>query len=91
MPQADCDLGRRLECRRVLPDRHQWIWQARDRGAKLIVADPRQTPIARTADLWLPLSSGTDSALLNAMLNVVIHEGLVDEEFIRSAPSAGTR
>src|SRR6476646_1134726 len=32
----------------------QWIWQARDRGASLIVADPRETPIARTADLWLP-------------------------------------
>jgi assimilatory nitrate reductase catalytic subunit len=61
-----------------------YLWQARDRGAKLIVADPRQTPIARTADIFLPLRSGTDSALLNAMLNVVITEGLVDEEFIRN-------
>src|SRR5579884_3454396 len=61
-----------------------YLWQARDRGAKLIVADPRQTPIARTADLFLPLRSGTDSALLNAMLYVVITEGLVDEEFIRA-------
>ncbi len=61
-----------------------WLWRARDRGAKLIVADPRQTPIARTADIFLPLRSGTDSALLNAMLNVVIREGLVDEEFIRT-------
>src|SRR3954470_11581665 len=46
----------------------QWIWQARDRGASLIVADPRETPIARTADLWLPVRPGTDVALLNAML-----------------------
>jgi assimilatory nitrate reductase catalytic subunit len=60
-----------------------YLWQARDRGAKLIVADPRQTPIARTADVFLPLRPGTDSALLNAMLYVVITEGLVDEEFIR--------
>ena len=60
-----------------------WLWRARDHGAKLIVADPRQTPIARTADIFLPLRPGTDSALLNAMLNVVIREGLVDEEFIR--------
>ncbi|HEX9038159.1 MAG TPA: formate dehydrogenase subunit alpha [Ktedonobacterales bacterium] len=59
-----------------------WLWQARDRGAKLIVADPRQTPIARTADIYLPLRPGTDSALLNAMLNVVIREGLVNDEFI---------
>ncbi|MEO7002199.1 MAG: formate dehydrogenase subunit alpha [Ktedonobacterales bacterium] len=61
-----------------------WLWRARDRGAKLIVADPRQTPIARTADIFLPLRSGTDSALLNAMLNVIIREGLVDEDFIRA-------
>src|SRR5215469_4237757 len=61
-----------------------YLWQARDRGAKLIVADPRQTPIARTADVFLPLRPGTDSALLNAILYVVITEGLVDEEFISS-------
>lgn len=60
-----------------------WLWRARDRGAKLIVADPRQTPIARTADIFLPLRPGTDSALLNAMLNVIITEGMVDEDFIR--------
>jgi len=61
-----------------------WLWRARDRGAKLIVADPRQTPIARTADIFLPLRPGTDSALLSAMLNVIIREGLVDEDFIRT-------
>ncbi|WIG59388.1 MAG: Assimilatory nitrate reductase large subunit [Ktedonobacterales bacterium] len=59
-----------------------YLWQARDRGAKLIVADPRQTPIARTADVFLPLRSGTDSALLNSMLYVLITENLVDEDFI---------
>jgi assimilatory nitrate reductase catalytic subunit len=61
-----------------------YLWQARDRGAKLIVADPRQTPIARTADIFLPLRPGTDSALLNAMLCVIIQEGLIDEAFIRA-------
>ena len=60
-----------------------YLWQARDRGCKLIVADPRQTAIARTADVFLPLRSGTDSALLNGMLNVIIREGMIDEEFIR--------
>src|SRR5215472_11225418 len=59
------------------------LWQARDRGCKLIVADPRQTPIARTADVFLPLRSGTDSALLNGMLHVIINEGMIDEDFIR--------
>ncbi|HEX8969356.1 MAG TPA: molybdopterin oxidoreductase family protein, partial [Chloroflexota bacterium] len=59
-----------------------WLWQARDNGAKLIVVDPRETPIARTADLWLPVRPGTDIALLNCMLRQVIHDGLVDETYV---------
>lgn len=47
------------------------------------MADPRQTPIARTADLFLPLRSGTGSALLNGILHIIIKEGLIDEDFIR--------
>ncbi|HEX5166548.1 MAG TPA: molybdopterin oxidoreductase family protein [Thermomicrobiales bacterium] len=61
----------------------QWIWRARDRGASLIVIDPRETPLARTADLWLPVRPGTDSALLNAILRVIIHDGLADEAYLR--------
>src|SRR5690606_9618284 len=54
-----------------------YIWRARDRGARLIVADPRVTPIARTADLFLGLRPGTDSALLSAMLHHLIARDLV--------------
>jgi assimilatory nitrate reductase catalytic subunit len=61
----------------------QWIWRARDRGARLIVVDPRETPIARTADLWLPIRPGGDVALLNAMLRVIVEDGLVDESYVR--------
>jgi assimilatory nitrate reductase catalytic subunit len=59
-----------------------YIWRARDRGAQLIVADPRITPIARTADLFLGLRPGTDSALLSAMLHHVIERDLVDRDFV---------
>ena len=62
----------------------QWLWRARDNGAKLIVMDPRETPTARTADIWLPLRPGTDVAILNAMLRYVIVEKLTDEEYIAS-------
>src|SRR5690242_1654431 len=62
----------------------QWIWQARDRGAALIVVDPRETPLARTADLWLPVKPGTDPALLNAMLRQIITDGLVDEAYLKA-------
>ncbi len=59
-----------------------YIWRARDNGAKLIVADPRVTPIARTADLFLGLRPGTDSALMGTILHVLIERDMVDSEFV---------
>jgi assimilatory nitrate reductase catalytic subunit len=59
-----------------------YIWRARDRGAKLIVADPRVTPLARTADVFLGLRPGTDSALLGAILHVLLERDWLDHEFI---------
>src|SRR6202030_2991539 len=53
-----------------------------DRGAKLIIVDPRVTPIARTCDLHLPVRPGTDSALFTAMLRIMIEEDLLDHKFI---------
>lgn len=67
------------ECAPITTD---YIWRCRDNGGKLIVADPRLTPITRNADLILPLRPGTDLALLNAMLHVVIRDGLEDRRFI---------
>jgi assimilatory nitrate reductase catalytic subunit len=67
------------ECSPVTTD---YIWRARDRGARLIVVDPRLTPIARTADLYLPVKPGRDSALLNAILHAVIRLGGLDHDFI---------
>ena len=57
--------------------------EAKDRGATIIVADPRRTQIAKFSHLHLRHKSGTDVALLNAMMNVIITEGLVDVSFIR--------
>ncbi len=60
-----------------------YIWKARDqRGAKLIIIDPRITPIGRTADLILPVRPGTDSHLYNTMLNLMIQAGDIDQDFI---------
>jgi len=60
----------------------QYIWRCRDAGGRLIVADPRMTPITRNADLYLPLRPGTDLALLMGMLHVVLRDKLQNEEFI---------
>ncbi len=55
-----------------------------ERGAKLIVADPRKIDLVDHSTIWLRQRGGTDVALLNGLMNVIIDEGLHDEEFIRS-------
>ncbi|MDD3642016.1 MAG: molybdopterin-dependent oxidoreductase, partial [Candidatus Krumholzibacteria bacterium] len=52
------------------------------RGAKIVVLDPRRNQIGRWADLHVPFRSGTDVALINGLMNVIISEGLADERYI---------
>ena len=59
-----------------------WIKNAVRRGATLVVADPRRNGLARHAKHVLQFRADTDVALLNAMLYVIIEEGMVDETFI---------
>ena len=66
----------------TFPITTSYVWRARDRGAKLIVQDPRVVPLARTADLFLPVRPGTDSALFGAVLHVLIERDWLDHEFI---------
>ncbi len=54
-------------------------------GVKLYAVDPRRTPSAQWADVWLGVNVGTDIALANAMARVIIHEGLANEAFITRA------
>jgi formate dehydrogenase alpha subunit len=56
--------------------------EARSRGAKIIVVDPRRTQIADLADIHLSPRLGTDIAWMNALLAVLIQEDLIDEEFV---------
>ena len=51
-------------------------------GAKLIVVDPRRTATADRADLYLPIAPGTDLALLNGLLHLLVEAGAIDEDFI---------
>ncbi len=54
----------------------------RQRGARLIVANPKEIDLCRIADLWLRLQPGTDLALLNGLAHVILKEGLQDTAFI---------
>ena len=54
-----------------------------ERGARLIIINPRRIEMCDYADLWLRPRPGTDVALLNAMARVIVEEGLADTEFVR--------
>jgi len=64
-----------------------WIKNAAKAGVKLILADPRRSDLSRHATYYLQFKPDTDVALLNAMLHVIVEEGLADEEFIRDRTS----
>jgi assimilatory nitrate reductase catalytic subunit len=66
----------------TFPITTSYIWRARDRGARLIVQDPRVVPLARTADLFLPVRPGSDSALFGAVLHELIRNDWLDHDFI---------
>lgn len=59
------------------------VAEARRRGAKLMVVDPRKTNLAAKADLWLRVRPGTDGALALGFLHLFFTQRLMDEEFAR--------
>jgi assimilatory nitrate reductase catalytic subunit len=67
-----------------------YLWQAREHGARIIMQDPRITPAARTADLYLPVKPGRDAALFAGVLQILIRRGLIDQAFI-DAHTSGFR
>jgi assimilatory nitrate reductase catalytic subunit len=82
IPLAEVLLIAGANCAETFPVLNKFLWQQRDRGGRWIIVDPRETPTARQGDIHLQLKPGTDVALANGMLNVIIEEGLVDEAFI---------
>jgi assimilatory nitrate reductase catalytic subunit len=60
-----------------------YVWQARENGARIINVDPRITPLARTCDLILPIRPGRDAALYAGVLHLMIENNWLNHEFIR--------
>jgi thiosulfate reductase/polysulfide reductase chain A len=58
------------------------IVEAKEKGAKLVVVDPRHSETAILADEWLPIKPGTDLAFLLSIINVMVKEELYDKKFI---------
>ncbi len=59
-----------------------FIKERKERGGKLIVCDPRQIEMSKHADIAIQQRSGTDIALLNGMMHVIIQEGLYNAQFV---------
>ena len=60
------------------------VRNVQERGGYIIVVDPRETALARRADVHLDLKPGTDLALANGILNLLIENGHVDEKFVKN-------
>ncbi|MBL7061328.1 MAG: formate dehydrogenase subunit alpha [Dehalococcoidia bacterium] len=82
---ADCIFLAGVNIMETFPMIARRIFRAKAKGAKVIYSDPRKTATARyLADIHLPLKAGTDVALVNAMMSIILAEGLEDKEFITS-------
>ena len=60
----------------------KWIMKAKERGAKLIVVDPRFTQTASKADVYAPMRSGTDIAFLGGMIKYILDNNLEFKEYV---------
>jgi len=82
---ADCIFLAGTNLKETFPLMARRVLKAKARGAKVICTDPRKTATARyLADIHLQLKAGTDVALINAMMSIVLAEGLEDKEFMAS-------
>jgi len=82
---ADCFFLAGVNMQETFPMITRRVLRAKARGAKVIYTDPRKTATARyLADIHLQLKSGTDAALINAMMRIILDEGLENKEFIAS-------
>jgi anaerobic selenocysteine-containing dehydrogenase len=71
-------------CNTLSTSLHHWhfIAEAQKQGAKVVVIDPVRSRTAAKADWHLPIRPGTDGMLAMAMINVIISEGLCDDDFV---------
>lgn len=79
---ADCIIIVGSNTAETHPITMPYLFKAKDSGAIIIVVDPRVTHVAIMANIHLQLKPGTDTALLNGLLHVVVKEGLIDRDFI---------
>ena len=84
IPQAETILLAGGNVAETMPSIMQYVQAQRANCGRLIVVDPRRTATAQAADLHLRLTPGSDAALANGLLHLLIRDGLIDQAYIRA-------
>lgn len=66
-----------------------YVKRAAAKGQKIIVVDPKWTPLVRYSTVWLQPKLGTDIALLNGLVHIIIYNGWIDRQFIEARVEGG--
>ncbi|KKB39990.1 assimilatory nitrate reductase catalytic subunit NasC [Bacillus thermotolerans] len=83
IPNAECIILAGTNIAACQPTMLPYFEEAKENGAFIIVIDPRETDTAKMADLHLKIKPGTDAALANGLLKVIMEKGYTDERFIK--------
>ncbi|TFG29029.1 formate dehydrogenase subunit alpha [Candidatus Thorarchaeota archaeon] len=85
LENVDCIFLVGINLKETFPLMYMRALRAKERGAKVIVMDPRKSITARElSDVHLQINSGTDVAVINAMMKIILEEGLENKDFIES-------
>ena len=88
LKNADVFLIAGSNCAENHPVAMKWIHQAKEKGAKVIVVDPRFTLTASKADIFAQIRPGTDIAYLGAIINYIIEKKLYDQKYVLNFTNA---
>ena len=86
---ADCILVIGNNMIETHPVTATYVKQGIANGSKLIIIDPKWTPLVKFADVWLQPRLGTDVALLNGLIHIIISENWIDADFITNRVNGG--
>lgn len=86
--QSDCILIIGSNAAENHPISFKWVLKAKAHGAKIITADPRFTRTAARSDLYVPLRSGTDIALIGSVINYALTHDLVNWDYLATHTNA---
>lgn len=85
IPHAKCIILAGTNIADCQPTMMPYFRKAKANGCRIIVIDPRETGTSKIADVHLKIKPGTDAALVNGMLKVIIEEGYLDYSFVKKS------